>query len=77
MPARGFVIRFPDGDFEYDFTRAGAPSVGETLRRKGSLWSVVRINDDDLLTVHVAAADDEADGASLRDSMAPAEESPP
>ena len=35
MPARAFVIRFPDGDFEYDVTRRVPPSVGETSEASG------------------------------------------
>ena len=29
MPARAFVIRFPNGDFEYDFTRRALPRIGD------------------------------------------------
>jgi hypothetical protein len=53
MPARAFVIRFPDGDFEYDLTRRAVPSIGETMRRKGMLWSVTRITENGVVTVHV------------------------
>ena len=56
MPAKAFVIRFPNGDFEYDLTATGRalPAVGETLRRKGLVWSVVSVTPDDLgHTVHV------------------------
>jgi hypothetical protein len=35
VPAKAFVIRFPNGDFEYDFTRRTLPSIGGTIRRKG------------------------------------------
>ena len=59
MPSRAFVIRFPDGDFEYDLGRRGTPSVGETLRRRGSLWSVTRIDDEAVQTIHVEPADRE------------------
>ena len=54
MPSRAFVIRFPDGDFEYDLGRRGTPSVGETL-----LWSVTRIDDEVVQTIHVEPADRE------------------
>jgi hypothetical protein len=57
MPARAFVIRFPNGDFEYDFTRLAVPAVGETVRKKGLLWRVTRITQDRPVTVHVARVD--------------------
>ena len=52
------MIRFPNGDFEYDFTRRAIPTIGETMRRQGLLWSVTRITQDRLEldgvdTVHV------------------------
>lgn len=53
MPARAFVIRFPNGDFEYDLTRRALPSIGDTLRRQGVLWLVTRITLDRVETVHV------------------------
>jgi hypothetical protein len=62
IPARAFVIRFPDGDFEYDLTRRERPAVGDTLRRRGSLWSVTRVTDGDVLTVHVDPAEVRAGG---------------
>jgi hypothetical protein len=57
MPARAFVIRFPNGDYEYDFTRRAVPGVGETVRKQGLLWRVTRITQDRPVTVHVARAD--------------------
>jgi hypothetical protein len=56
IPARAFVIRFPNGDFEYDFSRLAAPQPGETLRRQGVLWSVVQVKDDVVKEIHVARA---------------------
>jgi hypothetical protein len=58
MPARAFVIRFPNGDYEYDFTQRAIPSIGETMRKLGLLWSVTQITHDMLErdgveTVHV------------------------
>jgi hypothetical protein len=53
MPARAFVIRFPNGDFEYDFTRRAIPSIGETMRKRGLLWSVTQVTRDRVATVHV------------------------
>ncbi|HJR94319.1 MAG TPA: hypothetical protein VJ807_02720 [Gaiellaceae bacterium] len=57
MPTRAFVIKFPDGDFEYDFTRGTALSVGQTLRRRGSLWSVTGVDGEGVTTVYVEPAD--------------------
>jgi hypothetical protein len=51
------VIRYPNGDFEYDFTRRAFPSVGEGLRRKGLLWLVTRITQGRVLTVYVERSD--------------------
>ena len=59
MPARAFVIRFPDGDFEYDVTRRVPPSVGETLRRRGVTWCVTERTQEDVLTIHVERAERE------------------
>jgi hypothetical protein len=58
MPARAFVIRFPNRDYEYDFSRRAAPAIGQTVRRNGELWKVVRITQgaatqDGIDTVHV------------------------
>ena len=57
MPASAFVIRFPNGDFEYDFTRRALPSIGETMRRNGLLWAVTRVTLDKVVTVHVEPVD--------------------
>jgi hypothetical protein len=51
------VIRFPNGDYEYDVTRSPVPSIGETMRRKGLLWSVTRITQNGVVTVHVQRVD--------------------
>ena len=63
MPATAFVIRFPNGDYEYDLTRRAAPAIGETVRRKGVLWKVARITQgattqDGIDTVHVERVKD-------------------
>jgi hypothetical protein len=63
MPARAFVIRFPDSDFEYDFTRSVAPSVGEILRRRGVTWRVTRRTQEDVLTINVERAEHGTDRA--------------
>jgi hypothetical protein len=57
IPKRAFVIRFPDGDFEYDFTGRDAPSVEERIWRRGALWTVSRIQMEDVLTLHVRSAE--------------------
>ena len=56
ISARAFVIRFPNGDFEYDVTRSVAPSVGDTLRRLGRSWRVTRRTGGDVLTIYVERA---------------------
>jgi len=40
MPARAFVIRFPNGDFEYDLTRRALPRIGDRFKRRRTLWQV-------------------------------------
>ena len=59
MPGKAFVIRFPDGDFEYDATVTGraVPAVGDTMRRRGVLWLVTRITREIVEIVHVERAD--------------------
>lgn len=57
MPTKAFVIRFPNGDFEYDLTRRAVPSIGETLRRRGVVWLVTRITQEIVETVHVERVD--------------------
>ena len=55
IPARAFVIRYPNGDFEYDFTRKPVPLVGDTPFRKQHLWRVSEITRDEVATVRVEA----------------------
>ena len=50
------MIRFPDGDYEYDFTRRLAPAVGETIVRRGTTWRVTRRTEADVPTLHVQRA---------------------
>ena len=53
MPAKAFLIRYPDGDFEYDFTRQALPAIGDTLQRKGERWRVTRLVGNGVLTAYV------------------------
>jgi hypothetical protein len=53
IPAKAFLIRYPDGDFEYDFTRQVLPSIGDTVQRKGERWRVTRLVGDGVLTAYV------------------------
>ena len=53
MPAKGLLIRFPDGDFEYGFTRHALPVVGDTLERKGRRWRVTRLVAEGVMTAYV------------------------
>jgi len=55
MPARAFVIHFPNGDFEYDLSRRALPAIGETLHRRSQSWRMTRITDGLPATVHVEA----------------------
>jgi hypothetical protein len=57
MPAKALLIRYPDGDFEYDFTRRALPAIGETMRRKGERWRVTRITGDSVPTAFVERAE--------------------
>ena len=72
IPARAFIIRFPNGDFEYDFSRLAAPQPGEILRRQGVLWSVVQVKDDVVKEIHVARAPEEkATGTAQQNDAVP------
>lgn len=53
MPAKAFVIHFPNGDYEYVLQRRGLPTVGDEIRLKGAQWTVARTVDDDTPTVFV------------------------
>ena len=64
MPLKAFVVRFPNGDFEYDVRSRGAPEVGETMRRRGELWKVTTLDTRDaVVTIHVEAVDERISGA--------------
>jgi hypothetical protein len=47
----------PNGDYEYDVGRRAAPTIGDTVRRRGVLWSVTKITQDTVVTLHVERAD--------------------
>lgn len=47
------MIRFPNGDYEYDLRRGAALTIGDTIRRRGVLWSVRTITPDFVPTLHV------------------------
>ena len=60
MPSRAFVVRFPNGDFEYDVRSRAAPEVGETMRRRGALWKVMTLDTRQaVVTVNVEAVDEQ------------------
>jgi hypothetical protein len=61
MPAKALLIRYPDGDFEYDFTRQALPAIGDTIKRKGELWRVTQFTRDSVPTAFV----ERAEGAQL------------
>ena len=56
MYAKAFVIRFPNGDFEYDVWNDRAPEVGESVRRRGAVWNVKRIARKTVSTIYVERA---------------------
>jgi hypothetical protein len=47
------VIIFPSGDYEYNVSPGDVPTVGDTIRRKGVLWSVAGITRGTITTLHV------------------------
>jgi hypothetical protein len=52
-----FVIRFPNGDFEYAATTRAVPSVGDSMYRNGTVWVVDRVVHDGASTVYVKRAE--------------------
>lgn len=68
MPARAFVIRFPNGDFEYDFTRRALPRIGDRFKRRGTLWQVTSSAQDDgegVVVVRVSSPTQAGTSASM------------
>jgi hypothetical protein len=53
IPAQALLIRYPDGDFEYDFIRQALPVIGDTVRGKGERWRVTRLVESGVLTAYV------------------------
>jgi hypothetical protein len=53
MPANALVIRYPNGDYEYDFTQRGLPVIGDLVQRKGERWRVTRLVGNGVLTAYV------------------------
>jgi hypothetical protein len=56
MSDGAYVIRFPDGDFEYVVSPTPAPSVGAKLKRRNAVWKVTEVVESEPVTVHVALA---------------------
>jgi hypothetical protein len=55
-----FVIRFPNGDFEYAVaTQRSLPTVGTTIHRQGAAWVVTRVIPDEPATVYVELTDEQ------------------
>ena len=52
-----FVIRFPDGAYEYRTTLGAMPALGEKLTIKGEVWSVTQIRRDGVVSVNVERVD--------------------
>jgi hypothetical protein len=58
---KGFLYRFPDRDFQLGVARV--PEVGETVRAKGRMWTVVRVthSQDNRSVVNLAPLDKPTD----------------
>jgi hypothetical protein len=54
MDASAYVIRFPDGDYEYVVSSASAPAVGTKIERKQAVWKVTEVVSSKPATVYVA-----------------------
>lgn len=54
-----FVIRFPDGDYEYTATQRPVPHVGETIHRRGVTWLVTRVVQDGASMIYVERAEEQ------------------
>jgi len=48
-----FVVRFPDGGYEYRTTPGAMPLLGEKLTIRGEVWSVTQIRRDRVVSVNV------------------------
>ena len=64
MAPDSFVIRFPNGDFEYAATTSAIPSVGDSMCRNGTAWVVTRVIHDGASTVYVKRAHEQTREAS-------------
>lgn len=71
ISARAFIIRFPNGDFEYDLSRSAIPAIGATIRRQGVLWSVVRVKGDVVREIHVEKTAERGARTPPRDDASP------
>ena len=63
-PAKAFVIRFPNGDFEYDVLAVSRPRSARRSAAGGVLWSVTCVNSGAVPTVHVERVERERDEPS-------------
>jgi hypothetical protein len=54
MDTSAYVIRFPDGDYEYVVSPASAPAVGTNIERKHAVWKVTEVVSSTPATVYVA-----------------------
>ena len=48
---------FPNGDYEYEVRQGATPTIGDTIRRRGGLWSVASITPDTVATLHLEPVD--------------------
>jgi hypothetical protein len=57
------VIRFPDGDYEYDLSPSFSPAVGKTIKRKGAWWTITEMVESTPVTVYIAPASGQPDAS--------------
>jgi len=54
MDSGAYVIRFPDGDYEYVVSPESAPAVGTRIERRQAVWKVTEVVESKPATVYVA-----------------------
>jgi hypothetical protein len=59
LSTESFEIRYPDGDFEVDYT-VRSPVVGDTIWRKGRPWKVTHMTSGWPVVAYVELAADRA-----------------
>jgi hypothetical protein len=54
MSDGAYVIRYPDGDYEYVVSPTSAPTVGTRIERKETVWKVTQVVESKPATVYVS-----------------------